>query len=143
MTSSALLFILAYDPLLTRLATIPGTDVWAFADDAVIGNKSMHMTHITAEIDAFGEVSGFGVNRDKSSILHTMPPTDQHHTHLTNIGWEGLSFTTSATYLGILLGVGIGNDDVYRSASDLTMFWFELIGAQICTSSCNLDIGRV
>ena len=114
---SPLLFILAYDPLLTRLATIPGTDVWAFADDAVIGNKSMHhMTHITAEIDAFGEVSGFGVNRDKSSILHTMPPTDQHHTHLTNIGWEGLSFTTSATYLGILLGVGIGNDDVYRAS---------------------------
>ena len=66
---SPLLFILAYDPLLTRLAAIPGADVFAFADDAVISHPLLTaIPTITKEIDDFGEVSGFGVNTENQKV---------------------------------------------------------------------------
>ena len=97
---SPLLFILAYDPLLTRLTSIPGTDVFAFADDAVISHRSLAaIPTITKEIDDFGHVSGFGVNTEKSDLLRTMPTTPQDEEILAQTGWEGLSFVSRATYL--------------------------------------------
>lgn len=111
---SPLLFILAYDPLLTRLTSIPGADVFAFADDAVISHRSLEaIPTITKEIDEFGEVSGFGVNTEKSDLLRTMPTTPNDDELLKKTGWEGLSFVTRATYLGVLMGVGVSTEDIY------------------------------
>ena len=111
---SPLLFILAYDPLLTRLTSIPGTDVFAFADDAVISHRSLAaIPTITKEIDDFGHVSGFGVNTEKSDLLRTMPTTPQDEEILAQTGWEGLSFVSRATYLGVLMGVDVTTEDIY------------------------------
>ena len=111
---SPLLFILAYDPLLTRLASIPGADVFAFADDAVIAHKSLSsIPSITKEIDDFGNVSGFGVNTEKSDLLRTMPTTPHDEDLLALTGWEGLSFVSRATYLGVLMGVDVTTEDIY------------------------------
>ena len=71
---SPLLFLLAYDPLLHNINTIPDAIPWSFADDAAIGHPTMHgIKQITSMIDTFATISGFGVNRDKSTILHTRP----------------------------------------------------------------------
>jgi ribonuclease HI/exonuclease III len=111
---SPLLFILAYDPLLTRLTSIPGADVFAFADDAVISHRQLTaIPTITKEIDAFGVVSGFGVNTEKSDLLRTMPTTPHDEAILALTDWEGLSFTTRATYLGVLMGVDVTTEDIY------------------------------
>jgi ribonuclease HI len=111
---SPLLFILAYDPLLTRLASIPGTDVFAFADDAVISHRLLtSIPTITKEIDDFGIVSGFGVNTEKSNLLKTMPTTPHDEELLALTGWEGLSFVSRATYLGVLMGVDVTTEDIY------------------------------
>ena len=111
---SPLLFILAYDPLLTRLASIPGANVFAFADDAVIAHKSLSsIPLITKEIDVFGTVSGFGVNTEKSALLRTMPTTPHDEATLALTGWVGLSFVSRATYLGVLMGVDVTTEDIY------------------------------
>ena len=111
---SPLLFILAYDPLLTRLASMLGTDVFAFADDAVISNENLEdIPKITKEIDDFGRVSGFGVNTEKSDLLRTMPTSHADEELLALTGWEGLSFVSRATYLGVLMGVDITTEDIY------------------------------
>ena len=111
---SPLLFILAYDPLLTRLASMMGTDVFAFADDAVISNENLsNIPKITKEIDDFGLISGFGVNTEKSVLLRTMPTTPGDDDLLAHTGWDGLSFASRATYLGVLMGVDVTTEDIY------------------------------
>ena len=116
---SPLLFILAYDPLLTRLASLSGTDVFASADDAVISNDSLEdIPKITKEIDDFGLVSGFGVNTDKSALLRTMPTTTHDDELLALTGWEGLPFVTRATYLGVLMRVDVTTEDIYTKPFD-------------------------
>ena len=114
---SPILFIIAYDPLLHRLSSIPGAKVWAFADDAAISHSSLtDMARVTEEIDAFSSISGFGINRDKSFVLHTLPTSPADQTALDAFGWEGLSFTTRGVYLGVLIGVDVGTDDVFNEA---------------------------
>ena len=111
---SPLLFILAYDPLLTRLVSMANTDVYAFADDAVISNENLSdIPRITKEIDDFGLVSGFGVNTEKSVLLRTMPTTRSDDELLARTGWDGLSFASRATYLGVLMGVDVTTEDIY------------------------------
>ena len=103
--------------MLTRLAAITGTDVWAFADDAVVACDDMHtMQLVTKEIDTFSDISGFGVNRDKSRILHTMPTTPHNDIQLEDTGWEGVAFANTAVYLSVLIGVDISTEDIYAES---------------------------
>jgi ribonuclease HI len=114
---SPILFILAYNPLLHNLGNIPGTDTWAFADDAVIAHESLSGIRRALEaIDAFSTISGLGVNRDKSSILHVLEVGDSEKETLKNMGWEDLSFTSQAVYLGVLVGYNIDSHDIYENA---------------------------
>ena len=114
---SPLLFLLAYDPLLHNINSIPNAIPWSFADDAAIGHPTMHgITQATKMIDTFATISGFGVNRDKSMILHTRPPTHDDHDALAATDWEGLAFTNKTTYLGVLMGYDIDNVDIYSKA---------------------------
>lgn len=114
---SPLLFILAYDPLLQAINKIEGSTPWAFADDVVIAHPNMEgIKKITATIDQFSRLSGLGVNRDKSMILHTKKPKRKDKRALKEINWTGLNFTNKATYLGVLVGFNIDNVDIYYAA---------------------------
>ena len=120
---SPLLFIIAYDPLLADVGRVPGATVWSFADDAVLAHESMAgISAITAKIDAFSKISGFGVNRDKSSVLHVLATTPQDQLDLDAIGWSDtdttgkLAFASTAVYLGILVGFNITTIDIFKAA---------------------------
>ena len=114
---SPLLFLLAYDPLLRNINNIPDAIPWSFADDAAIGHPTMKgITEITKKIDAFAKISGFGVNRNKSMILHTRPPTKTDKQLLQETEWEGLAFTNKTTYLGVLMGFNIDTGHIYAKA---------------------------
>ena len=114
---SPLLFLLAYDPLLHRINNIENAIPWSFADDAAIGHPTMHgITQATREIDIFAHISGFGVNRHKSAVLHTLTPTPADHKALKDTKWKGLAFTNKTTYLGVLMGFNIDTSDIYAKA---------------------------
>ena len=45
---SPLLFVIAYDPFLTKAGCLPGATVWSYADDAVLAhgrNRSLHRNY--------------------------------------------------------------------------------------------------
>jgi ribonuclease HI len=114
---SPILFILAYNPLLHNLGRIPGTDTWAFADDAVIAHESLDgIREVLGVIDAFSAISGLGINRDKSSVLHVLEVSDEDRKNLIDMGWEDLRFTSKAVYLGVLVGFNIDTHDIYEDA---------------------------
>ena len=118
---SPLLFILAYDPVLDIIGKIPGCIVWSFADDAVISHRSLDGLHkATQLIDTFSHISGFGVNRSKSSVLTVIEPGEDDIKSLESFGWsEGenkLCFTNKAVYLGVIVGYNIDNTDIYKKA---------------------------
>ena len=112
---SPLLFILAYNPMLAKILTIPGASAWAFADDAVLDHSDPGTIHtFTKILDDFAHVSGFGINRDKSAVLHTKPPTEQAR-NIISSRWRDLEFTNKATYLGVLVGYNISNIEIFET----------------------------
>ena len=114
---SPLLFLIAYDPLLRNIQNIPKAIPWSFADDAAIGHPTMKgITEVTEKIDTFATISGFGVNRDKSMVLHTLPPTKTDKQLLRKTKWEGLAFANKTTYLGVLMGFNIDTKHIYAKA---------------------------
>ena len=114
---SPLLFIIAYDPLLHRIGLVSGAIVWSFADDAVIANENLSDMHtVTKAIDLFSTISGFGVNRNKSTVLHVLKPTRADHEGLEALCWRDLKFSRQATYLGILMGHELTTIDIYEKA---------------------------
>ena len=116
---SPLLFILAYDPLLDSISQQPGAIVWSFADDAVMAHSSLAgIRQFTQTLDEFARISGFGVNRSKCSVLHTIEATPQEQAELDQAGWKDLSFTSTATYLGVLVGYNISTIDIFKDAVD-------------------------
>ena len=120
---SPLLFILAYDPVLDIIGKIPGSIVWSFADDAVIAHRSLDgLRKATQLIDSFSHISGFGVNRSKSSVLTVIEPDDDDINTLESFGWsEGdnkLRFTNKAVYLGVTVGYDIDNTTIFKKAYD-------------------------
>ena len=111
---SPLLFILAYNPMIDQILKTPGAGAWAFADDAVLDHHDPKIIHqFTKIIDDFARISGFGVNRNKSTILHTMKPTSADKQIITQ-DWTDLKFTNKATYLGLLVGYDISNVDIFQ-----------------------------
>jgi ribonuclease HI len=116
---SPLLFIIAYDPFLTKVGAFPGATTWSFADDAVLSHDSLDGIHtFTKAIDAFSAISGFGVNREKCIVLHVLEASDEETIRLDQIGWDRLAFTNQAVYLGILVGYGISTVDIFQKAYD-------------------------
>ena len=110
---------MAYDPLLAKASAIAGAVVWSFADDAVLAHDSLEgIALFTKAIDAFTHISGFGVNREKSTVLHVLPTSPEDQLALDALGWDRLAFTHKATYLGVLVGHDIDNVDIYQAAFD-------------------------
>ena len=122
---SPLLFVIAYDPFLCKAGSLPGSVVWSYADDAVLSHNSLDgIETFTKVIDEFSDVSGFGVNREKCTILHVLKTTPLEIDRLKTFPWadpttgKSLTFTNKAVYLGILLGYDISTVDIYQEAFD-------------------------
>ena len=73
---SPLLFILAYDPLLTAISRLPNLKAFAFADDLALTAETVEAISPALElISLFSELSGLGINRDKSCVVSSAPLT--------------------------------------------------------------------
>ena len=126
---SPLLFVIAYDPFLAKAGSLPGAIVWSYADDAVLAHESLDgVETFTKVIDEFSRISGFGVNREKCSILHVLDTDDSDLDRLRSFNWAdpstglSLSFTNKAVYLGILVGYNISSTQMF-SKKRLTSLW--------------------
>ena len=85
---SPLLFILAYDPLISSLESHSNISVHAAADDLAVASPSFSLLlSLFPEIDLFSAISGLGLNRDKTAILSAneldkpRPPVSTTHTN--------------------------------------------------------------
>lgn len=115
---SPLLFLIAYDPLLHLLAPTPFVRSFAFADDlAIISSNILHIYPALSLISTFSTVSGMGVNKDKSGVITTSPPSrhDYIRNALLHSPWPDLNLKPSGTHLGIPIGRLITLDDIWSA----------------------------
>ena len=81
---SPLLFLLCYDPLLTKLARKTDVTARAAADDLSITSPRIEsLISCFPLVDAFTRASGMGINEDKTKIVCTYPPPFLAHLTLT------------------------------------------------------------
>ena len=104
---SPLLFLIAYDPLLLYISRLPNILSFAFADDLALFSDSVEsISPALSLISVFSEVSGLGVNRDKSMAI---PSGDPGHWGSIRVAlraspWPDLPLRESGTHLGIMVG---------------------------------------
>lgn len=114
---SPLLFIVALDPLLRELEKA-GHDCYAYADDMAVYLQVQHLQGLETVIpiiQAFESISGLHINGKKSGLLPTCPPSEADKSYLASLqAWDGMSFVTSATYLGILMGAEVTLEDIFQ-----------------------------
>ena len=104
---SPLLFIIAYDPLLHHLSRMHDIRPFAYADDLALFSSSVKsISPALALISRFSEVSGLGVNKDKSAAIPTSDPKTWPaiRAELATSPWKDLILKESGTHLGILIG---------------------------------------
>ena len=104
---SPLLFVIAYDPLLDRLAGLGSFVPFAFADDlALFADSVSAISPALVVIDEFSRVSGLGVNKDKSVAIPTAGEESwlSISNELLASPWPDLPLRASGTHLGILIG---------------------------------------
>lgn len=95
---SPLLFILAYDPLISSLTTIPEISPHAYADDLAITTHNIENLHpALCMVDKFSIASGLGVNRDKSCIISTARPHIVQN-FIDTSEWPDLQLRDKATH---------------------------------------------
>lgn len=115
---SPLLFILAYDPLLVKIGALPGIRAFAYADDIALASLTVPLiSPALTLISLFSELSGLGVNRDKSCVISSGPPRSipRLKLELASCPWPLLPLRDSATHLGIPIGRGITLGDIFDS----------------------------
>ena len=113
---SPLLFIIAYDPLLYSLSRIPDIRCFAFADDLAITTDSIpSIFPALSVISSFSVVSGLGINKDKSLVLTSAPPSNYPliRSGLSISPWPDLSLKDKGTHLGIVIGRTVTLDDIW------------------------------
>ena len=104
---SPLLFIIAYDPLVVFISNLPNIDSFAFADDlALLSDSVAFISPALALISEFSEVSGLGVNKDKSVAVPTSDPRywSAIRAELSACPWPALPLRKEGTHLGIWIG---------------------------------------
>ena len=110
---SPLLFVLAYDPLVSTLEYTEDLSPRAAADDLAISSSSFEALIDTFPIlDTFTRVSGLGINKDKTAILPCRkldslePDGTTLRSKLTLLvsasSWPSILLVDSKVYLGIL-----------------------------------------
>ena len=71
---SPLIFILAYEPLLFALSSLPNVGIFAFADDLALTAVCVSLiSPALTLISIFARLSGLGINRDKSCVVSSAP----------------------------------------------------------------------
>ena len=116
---SPLLFALCFDVLLRKLRYISGHSAFAFADDmAACARKLGTLVKVLNVIRTFSEMSGLGLNVEKTKILSSLKTKKKHQTYLARKGWGQVHFVDSAVYLGVLIGRSINTIDIFTPAMD-------------------------
>ena len=145
---SPLLFILALDPIIRELESIPGVRVFAYADDMASHYKNLTATKLIAQIiQSYETYTGLSINGNKSGLLSTLTPTLDDEKYLSELNLWGttrppspseaslnpdhhmllndwyrdnnrLKFVSEYTYLGILIGANVSLADIFRDTID-------------------------
>jgi hypothetical protein len=114
---SPLLFLLAFDPLLNELRRLPNLRTFAFADDLAIATSDdiKHIYPALSLISSFSEVSGLGINKDKSIVLTTSPPSCHSaiRSALLRSPWPDLPLRDRGTHLGVSIGSDVTLEDIW------------------------------
>lgn len=115
---SPLLFILAFDPLLSSLALLPNIRSYAFADDLAITTLNvLHIYPALSLISFFSSVSGLGINKDKSLVLSTAHPSSHVSIRLglASSPWPDLPLKERGVHLGVVIGRDVTLDEIWSS----------------------------
>ena len=115
---SPLLFLIAYDPLLFALSPLPGISAFAFADDlALTATRVSDISPALSLITTFSQLSGLGINRDKSCVISSGPPSSlvALRTELASCPWPELPLRDTTTHLGIVIGREVTLGDIFAS----------------------------
>lgn len=115
---SPLIFILAYDPLLTALSTLPNIKAYAFADDIALSALTISdISPALSLFSLFSFLSGLGINKVKSCVISS--GLNRSHKKLTreisNCPWPDLPLRPSATHLGIPIGRDITLAEIFEA----------------------------
>ena len=115
---SPLIFILAYDPLLFSLSSLPDVGIYAFADDLALTAVCVaDISPALLTISTFSRLSGLGINRDKSCVVSSAPVATygRLREELRDCPWPDLPLRDSATHLGIVIGRNVTLADIFES----------------------------
>ena len=121
---SPLLFVICYDVLLRRIASLDDADPFACADDLAVASACFRsLWPVMCLVDAFRKASGLGINTDKtrivsarsSDIARYIRPTTIHEC-LQRCPWPDVLEAAAYKYLGILIGRDVTVPDIYRVA---------------------------
>ena len=113
---SPLLFIIAFDPLLSCLSRLPNLCCYAFADDLAVTTIRIPFIYPALSlISSFSHISGRGINKDKSCLLSSVPPSRHPSIRidLDNSPWPDIPLRTKATHLGVPIGRDVTLEDIW------------------------------
>ena len=115
---SPTLFVIIYDPLICEVAALDdgasSVTPFAFADDLAVAVTSIRLAILVMLlITAFADISGLGVNDDKSRLLSTIPLDDDQIDEILHSPWPELKRVDTLTYLGIVFGHEVTVEDVF------------------------------
>jgi hypothetical protein len=115
---SPLLFIIAYDPLLFSLSSIPSIQYFAFADDLAIETSSIISIYpALLAINAFSSISGLGINKSKSFVISSAPP-ERYPTFralLATSPWPDIELRDKGVHLGIIIGRNVTLEEIWST----------------------------
>lgn len=117
---SPLLFVMCYDPLIVFIQrTSTGfLVVLAAADDlAVLARVFVHLWPVMRIIDSFSEVSGLGINYDKTALMPSLP-SDFEPSAVLRSPWPAIVVADRYTHLGVLIGPEVTPEEIFRKAHE-------------------------
>ena len=100
------------------LSKLPDIKAFAFADDlALTASRISMISPARSIIIAFSEVSGLGINREKSCAISSGPPDSipALKNELALCPWPDLPLRDSTTHLGIAIGRDVTLGDIFAS----------------------------
>jgi hypothetical protein len=115
---SPLLFLIAYDPLLSALSPLPHLRLFAFADDLAIATRNVLSIYPALScLSLFSTLSGLGINKDKSLVLSASDPSTHAaiRSGLLESPWPDLPLKTRGTHLGVIIGRDVTLDEIWST----------------------------
>jgi ribonuclease HI len=113
---SPILFVLCYEPFLQFLSpTNTPVSLLAAADDICLYSSSLtELIESFPKINYFSEISGLGVNDDKTHVICSQVHTHADEQALKDSVWPKTTIVSAAKYLGILFGKDVTTSDLYE-----------------------------